>query len=145
MLRLAPPPYFVVIKGVSIDNRAPRLPVTAIIDNGGGGTGDIRCFESTDCNIQFVDYPCDTVFIASTKQIFGDPDFHIYPNPVEDKLYLEKTDPNWEYKIINLQGQAILQGKYQDFIEVSQLHSGIYFLQLSNNAELYKAVKFVKR
>jgi len=92
-----------------------------------------------------VDYPCDTVFITSTKQIFGDPDFHIYPNPVEDKLYLEKTDPNWEYKIINLQGQAILQGKYQDFIEVSQLHSGIYFLQLSNNAELYKAVKFVKR
>ena len=136
---------FEVIKGVGKRSQGLRLPIALIIDCFGECVGNIRCFESTDCNIQFEDYPCDTVFITSTKQMLGDPDFHIYPNPVEDKLYLEKTDQNWEYKIINLQGKEILQGRYQEYIEVSQLPSGIYFLQLSNNAELYKAVKFVKR
>ena len=70
--------------------------------------------------------------------------FGLYPNPVQDILYLETSEQNWSYQILNLQGQQIMQGQYQDNIGVSQLPSGIYFLQLSRENELYKAIKFVK-
>ena len=95
-----------------------------------------------------------SLFVASTSYT-GDPfvsvdetkstdNINIYPNPVEDKLYLETTEQGWGFQILNLQGQQIMQGQYQDNIGVSQLPSGIYFLQLSRENELYEAIKFVK-
>ena len=82
--------------------------------------------------------------VLSTRQEVLQEALPIYPNPIEDKLYLETTEQGWSYKILNLQGQQIMQGQYQDSIGVSQLPSGIYFLQLSRENELYKAIKFVK-
>ena len=68
----------------------------------------------------------------------------IYPNPVQDKLYLETKGQKWNYKIINLHGLQMMKGQYQDHIGVEALPSGIYFLQLQRDGELYKAIKFVK-
>ena len=71
-------------------------------------------------------------------------DVQIFPNPVQDNLCLETTEQNWDYQILNLQGQEMMQGEYQDYIGVEGLPSGIYFLQLSQENDLYKAIKFVK-
>ncbi len=68
----------------------------------------------------------------------------IFPNPTQDKLYLDIPDQKWQYQIINLQGQQMMQGKYQDYIQVETLPSGIYFLQLEQDGSYYKAIKFVK-
>ena len=69
----------------------------------------------------------------------------IFPNPVQDKLYLETTDQNWNYTIQNLQGQQMMNGVYQDGVDVAQLPSGIYFLQLQREEDYFKAIKFVKK
>ena len=68
----------------------------------------------------------------------------IHPNPTQDKLYLDTQDQNWQYKIYNLQGQQMMQGGYTDFVDVLDLTSGIYFLQLQKENELFQAIKFVK-
>lgn len=69
---------------------------------------------------------------------------NMYPNPVQDKLYVETTDQIWNYQILNIQGQEMMEGEYQNFIGVEALPSGIYFLQLQQEGDLYKAIKFVK-
>ena len=69
---------------------------------------------------------------------------NFYPNPTQDKLYLDTPDQNWQYQILNLQGQQMMQGKYQDYIQVEPLPSGIYFLQLEQDGNYYKSIKFVK-
>ena len=38
----------------------------------------------------------------------------------------------------------MMRGQYQGHIDVNQLPSGIYFLQMQKEEELYQAIKFVK-
>jgi|GEM_PF-4615895 len=70
---------------------------------------------------------------------------NIFPNPVQDRIYLESIDQDFLYQIYNLQGQQIQQGVYRENIDVARLSSGIYFLQLSEKDGLYQAIKFVKK
>ena len=82
--------------------------------------------------------------IDNTKNVLPH-QFEFYPNPVQDRIYLESIDQDFQYQIYNLQGQQIQQGVYRENIEVARLSSGIYFLQLSKEGELYQAIKFVKK
>ena len=71
-------------------------------------------------------------------------DIDLYPNPVQDRLTLDTDKNNFNYTIMNTQGQQVLQGEYREFIEVSTLESGIYFIQIQDKDNLYQAQKFVK-
>ena len=105
------------------------------------------CIEGFDCedDIYVLNGGESFPLFTSTSDLKNIEDKIIYPNPVQDKLYLETTDQNWNYQIINLQGQQMMQGEYQDYIGVEALPSGIYFLQLQQERDLYKAIKFVKQ
>ena len=107
-----------------------------------GGANGLICYSTAGEQISFVaNNLCEP---TSTNDLQTLSNLTLYPNPVLDKLYLETSEQNWNYQILNLQGQLILKGNYEDNIEVSQLPSGIYFLQLSREDEMYRAVKFVK-
>ena len=72
--------------------------------------------------------------------------FFIYPNPVNDKLYIE-TELEIEkiivYDIYGIQ-QTIGYGQQLSSIDVSELNSGVYFVKIiTNKAEFIK--HFVKR
>ncbi len=55
----------------------------------------------------------------------------IFPNPTSYLLHIQNSDnKTYDYKISNLLGQTILIGKMQMEIDVSQLPTGIYILQL---------------
>jgi 6-phosphogluconolactonase (cycloisomerase 2 family) len=67
----------------------------------------------------------------------------LYPNPVQEKLYvLGLTNPQ-PYTLYNLLGVAIASGTVSDNtpIAVQQLNNGIYFLQFENG----KTLKFIKK
>jgi len=130
---------FKIYRGIGFQNFGVRLLIGVVDINVGG----LRCFESPDCNIKFVDFPCDTSTV-SVHSLKSSLDLKIHPNPVNDRIYLETTDQNWSYQVINLQGQQMMQGQYQDHIDVDQLPSGIYFLQLQEEGEWYRTIKFVK-
>jgi hypothetical protein len=107
-----------------------------------GGANGLICYSTAGEQISFnANNLCEP---TSTNDLQTLSNLTLYPNPVQDKLYLETTEQNWKYQILNLQGQYLLEGKYQKNIEVEQLPSGIYFIQLSREGEKYRAIKFVK-
>lgn len=70
----------------------------------------------------------------------------IYPNPVEDNLYL-RTDKNTGYQIIDIMGNIIETGKTSKVIssfDVSELQKGVYFFKLMQNGEVI-TLKFIRK
>jgi len=66
----------------------------------------------------------------------------IYPNPVKNILEIKSLSNeyfNHKITIYNLSGQILIESKYQEVIDISNLTQGIYFLKLGNNA--YKFIK----
>ena len=62
----------------------------------------------------------------------------VYPNPVNDILQISSESNVHNYKIMNIQGAVLKEGKpIENSIDVSYLSSGLYFLQmrLENGSE----------
>jgi len=80
------------------------------------------------------------VFIGSYGGIFTDVkktkeeafNFKISPNPANDFLFIETQEEAFETKIVNIQGQILLQNINEKSINISELPSGIYFLKINS-------------
>ena len=58
-------------------------------------------------------------------------EFIVYPNPVSDILQISSPSAIRNFKITNIQGAVLQQGKpIENAIDVSNLSSGLYFLQM---------------
>jgi hypothetical protein len=70
----------------------------------------------------------------------------IYPNPANDRIFLEDIEGMELYRIINNQGievkTGILSGLGQD-INISDLPSGVYMLELSGKAQSTEITKLI--
>jgi len=78
------------------------------------------------------------------------PKFSLYPNPVKDKLFLTSTNNSikLKIKIFNIAGKLLSTQNFkfekQASIDVSQLATGIYFLNIQDengNTEMKKIIK----
>jgi len=74
----------------------------------------------------------------------------IYPNPVNDKLFISLLNDlkNFKVSIFNMDGKEIISIQEGDFknrsIDVQNLTSGIYFIQIKDNQGQTYTQKFVK-
>jgi len=135
---------FKVYEGIGRGDRGLKFQIN-LVD--GFVAGDLRCFHSEECDLNFEGVPCDTIIDISTsifENLESSLDINLYPNPIQDKLYLDVIGLEWDYQIFNLQGQQMSFGAYNNYINVSQLAPGIYFLQLRNGEKIYQALKFIK-
>ncbi|TYB79900.1 T9SS type A sorting domain-containing protein [Bizionia myxarmorum] len=74
----------------------------------------------------------------------GDDLFKIYPNPTKQSLNVALDGLEAQsYQIINMLGQTVLKGAFAESINVSELNSGIYLIQL-NIGEKTKVKRFIK-
>lgn len=78
-------------------------------------------------------------------------DFSVYPNPANETLFISLTDASAKIesvKIVNMLGQtvsAIAQSQLQGGIDISQLPTGVYMVQVVNEATKSVSVqKFIK-
>jgi len=72
-----------------------------------------------------------------------------YPNPAANYLLIDhKLNENLSFSLSNLSGQTVLKGLLEDnFIDVSAVNSGIYFLELNsmtNNKRLVQKIEILK-
>lgn len=58
----------------------------------------------------------------------------IYPNPAKSILNVDGFSNGFEYQIMNNSGMVVLEGKAENSIQLDQLESGIYFLNLLNSS-----------
>ncbi len=136
----------------------------------------IHAFADIIDNILFVNNPCmtkdnyfyfDTIvvqansaglFVTDTLFISGESSsgvaqikrnsFSVFPNPVENDLFILNTEENNSiYEITDLSGRKILQSFMQDAyttkLDVHSLNSGIYLLKKTNSLGV-KTIKFIK-
>lgn len=74
------------------------------------------------------------VTITSVKNILEDYMIKVYPNPIQEYIYIESNSPLIErinrYELINSIGQLIQQGTFQNAIKLEYTFSGILFIRL---------------
>ncbi|GAB4447190.1 MAG: hypothetical protein OHK0036_01170 [Bacteroidia bacterium] len=75
--------------------------------------------------------------------------FNVYPNPSKDVLYLKNLDKNTssaKIQIFNVLGEIVktIELNNTDYINVSDLNTGVYWLQITTENKLSKFVKFIK-
>jgi hypothetical protein len=72
--------------------------------------------------------------------------FNIYPNPVNDKLYIETLTQTQTVEIYDVYGrqQSMVNGQQSTVIDVTDLNSGVYFVKVvTENGESVK--RFIKK
>lgn len=90
----------------------PELPITAIMDTA----------------------VVDTTVILTTEEIMHHGLLNVYPVPAREKLFLTDQIIYESFKILDLQGMLVCEGKLnENSIDISQLNSGMYFLNLNNS------------
>ncbi|MGO4708595.1 T9SS type A sorting domain-containing protein [Chryseobacterium sp. 2TAF14] len=67
----------------------------------------------------------------------------LFPNPVQDLLYIKATDDkDYYYQIYNATGQMVKSGKFENnFTNVSALVSGVYLVRINNSETIIKIIK----
>lgn len=67
----------------------------------------------------------------------------LFPNPASDTISISNLQSETEYSIADISGKTIDSGKTasNDYIDISKLEVGIYFLRLSSN----EIIRFIKK
>ena len=73
------------------------------------------------------------------------PALQLYPNPVCNTLHIEGNVSGGQVSIYDLTGRTVHQGEFQPEIPVSQLHDGLYFLNVITNEGQVINQKFIIR
>ena len=69
--------------------------------------------------------------------------FNIYPNPVNDRLYIEAETEVKEVVVYDVYGrqQTTVNGQQTSSIDISNLNSGVYFIKVvTENGEAVKRI-----
>ncbi|MBR4156188.1 MAG: C10 family peptidase [Bacteroidales bacterium] len=75
-------------------------------------------------------------------ELLAEQSLEIYPNPVSDVLNIKNVSNEFEYSIFNIVGQEVSDGFSSGTIAVTELESGLYFLQIKEE-DAIKTAKFV--
>ena len=98
------------------------------------------------------DMTCEDIVLVftSTDDLISASGINIYPNPASNQLYLKNDALNGkivEGVIYNTAGQSVQTfklGSLREFIDISALKSGNYFLELKVDKQYYQSIPFVK-
>ncbi|SFU60600.1 Por secretion system C-terminal sorting domain-containing protein [Pustulibacterium marinum] len=99
------------------------------------------CQQSKSWDIQMNDN-CTFNFLANDD--FAYATIECYPNPVKDVLHISSDKPIENVRIYNLNGALLKESKSFGAIDVSQLASGVYFVQLTGETGSTLTKKFIK-
>lgn len=85
--------------------------------------------------------------LSTEEESLSDNDITLFPNPAINDLTISSREVIENVNVYNLSGQVVLQKSVnatQDLVDVSNLTSGIYLMQLTSNGQSVTK-KFIKR
>ena len=92
------------------------------------------CVDTSECIL--IDY----VGLESNEQL----NFSFYNSSERLYLFYDELDQKANIQIIDLQGKIAMTSSLIPDLDISKLKSGFYFLQISNDKELFISQKFIK-
>jgi len=92
--------------------------VCLTVTNAGGST--------TICN--------EVNVVVNNTEIFLDLGINIFPNPVEDKLYIENAVGDFKIELLDISGQLLISEKNTSILDASLLPKGLYILNVITEA-----------
>ncbi|MEZ5081980.1 MAG: T9SS type A sorting domain-containing protein [Bacteroidales bacterium] len=114
--------------------------------NGGGWTlGEAKDFDLTGGCIDFV-VPIYTSTSIISEKVVG---LSIFPNPVINTFQIKSYSPIKAYRIFSLHGSSLIFGeglnKTSLSVNTSKLIPGVYILEISDDKNIIRRHKFIKR
>ena len=104
-----------------------------------GSIDDVYLYEDTLTETEVANmYSASTL---SINDLDNNEKFNVYPIPVYNNLNITGLSKPVTYLISSIEGKTIKNGVFQESIDVSDLKSGLYFLQV----ETKDPVKFIKK
>lgn len=121
---------------ISAGTQAGQVDHIALLFDPGNTTGDVYYFDNFKRLKSAVECPPITTDVRDqeTDQVIA-----IYPNPVSSILHVKEKIESAQFFIFNQWGEKVMESK-ENKIDVTQLASGIYFLQTER-----KMMKFMKQ
>ena len=92
-----------------------------------------------DCNMSDNTFTVSEI-LSSTSDKLESSNLLLYPNPASNTLHIEGLEKNQNFKIYMAHGSLIKTGETQQSIDLSDLTSGFYFLNIDG-----QSLKFVKQ
>ncbi len=107
----------------------------------------LRCFHDSLIGEFFLVSPCDTVISIGISEILGDDNLiSIYPNPVNENLFIQKSklSNSASVQVFKYTGQLVLEIKNfkEENIDTQNLQNGFYVLKYSDGNN-YSVKKFL--
>ena len=82
---------------------------------------------------------------VNIRKTEGQKAVNVYPNPANDKLFVEGLSEFKNVVIVNSLGQEVMQLKtIKSYLSIDQLAQGVYFLKATGKDGLYTQ-KFIKQ
>ena len=111
----------------AMQNTGPRLPFGLKYDSPNLFLTNLRCYKNGQL-YKFVDFPCDTVWLTSTKEIWI-AKAGVYPNPHQGRVYFKEVPKGTRYRLYGVGGRLLEEGVlYREYLDVP--HSGVTILEL---------------
>jgi hypothetical protein len=80
----------------------------------------------------------------NTNDIEANAAITVFPNPSEGVFNIRSRQTNLQYALRNIQGQLVDSGNVSNNqVDFSQFNTGIYFLELTNNANINTVEKII--
>ncbi len=99
-------------------------------------------YHSIHYNNQFANQYCT---VLSNQDLQPEQEIKIYPNPSSDRIHIITSQSLNSFIIYDTTGKVVLQDAVSnEQIDISKLHSGLYFLKLYTNDGHHKTIRFVK-
>ena len=111
----------------------------------GNFEGEIRCYEDEEVGlINFSDVDC---FYVSTEEPEKTLPVHVYPNPASSHLYFDAKGHQISYvEIIDNKGRRVkvIEAGFEQ-IDISELPSGVYFVKIVVDGEMWSEMVVIQR
>jgi PKD repeat protein len=103
------------------------------------GNYNVVATDANDCEVEAVIFDV----VAGIQSALTGNQFIVYPDPATDFIVVNPAMNDSYVHVLNVLGEEVLSHLYQNTIDVSQLPSGVYWLEVIHHNKLYRT-RFIK-
>lgn len=119
--------------------------INVIFNNGSGGTGNQTTDLTNITSDKWYDWDKKDFVLSVEDNVSSSTSTVVYPNPTKGKISIQSIENYEKYGVYDMNGSLILNGTIlSNYVDVSTLNAGIYYLKLLNADKKFVIKKIIK-